>query len=511
MKTCSSCGTLLFDDVEKCTKCGLVLVEKEGGESAKEDEAKTEPEAENAEAAAKPEAATEGEAEPAPEGAEESQEPAEEAGKDSGAGKTVIESAAKRKKWLDEQEKIKAELSNIMGRIGKKKPAAAPGSTGTSMTPPFTSVPPGTANVPAQATNPQIQPTPAGPVPQAQVQPQVGAGDDEAGLSEFDKKELLGELDDLRNEGYEVSRLERIIEENPKSAWKSFSEFLDDIEKLNQQKARVEKINTSGNEQFEAQKNALLQKMVDPDQITQYEGEITALENEFLAAKGGAGEVAAAGAPTAGGDAQLDELINAGKELVKVKNYEEAMNVFTQAKGIDPTHKEVQFFTKKLEAKLSGEPFEGPEEEAVAGVEAEGGKKKKKRKKKKLVSRRAATGEAAPGVAPAQVAAKLGPKPITPVTPVQPTAQGQPQQPVQPKQQPVQPVQPEAAGSPQEIDADEGPRSAAEFEALGFNAYINKDYPKALEFYEKVLEIDPNFPGVESIRNECLMRLGKVK
>lgn len=506
MKTCSSCGTLLFDDVEKCTKCGLVLVEKEGEESAKEDEAKAEPEAENAEATAEPEATSEGEAEPAPEGAKESQKPAEEAGKEGGAGKTVIESAAKRKKWLDEQEKIKAELSNIMGRIGKKKPAPAPDSPGTSMTPPFTSVPPGTGNVPTQAANPQVQPTPAGPVPQAQTQPQVGAEGDETGLSEFDKKELLGELDDLRNEGYEVSRLERIIEENPKSAWKSFSEFLDDIEKLNQQKARVEKINTSGSEQFEAQKNALLQKMVDPDQITQYESEITALENEFLAAKGGAGEVAAAG-----GDAQLDELINAGKELVKVKNYEEAMNVFTQAKGIDPNNKEVQFFTKKLEAKLSGEPFEGPEEEAFAGAEGEipGGKKKKKRKKKKLISRRATPGEAAPGVAPAQAAVTPGPKPITPVTPVQPTAQGQ--QPVQPKPQPIQPVQPQPAGSPQGIDADEGPRSAAEFEALGFNAYINKDYPKALEFYEKVLEIDPNFPGVESIRNECLMRLGKVK
>ena len=30
MKTCPMCGTLLFDDVEKCTKCGKELIEKEG-------------------------------------------------------------------------------------------------------------------------------------------------------------------------------------------------------------------------------------------------------------------------------------------------------------------------------------------------------------------------------------------------------------------------------------------------------------------------------------------------
>ena len=46
-------------------------------------------------------------------------------------------------------------------------------------------------------------------------------------------------------------------------------------------------------------------------------------------------------------------------------------------------------------------------------------------------------------------------------------------------------------------------RSATELEALGFNAYINKDYQKALEFYEKVLEIDPNFPGVKARIDEC--------
>ena len=86
------------------------------------------------------------------------------------------------------------------------------------------------------------------------------------GLSEFDKQELLRELDDLRNEGYNVSRLEKIIEENPGNAWKAFSEFLDDIEKLNQHRSRLENLDISGLPDLAAKKNEILSKINDPDQ-----------------------------------------------------------------------------------------------------------------------------------------------------------------------------------------------------------------------------------------------------
>jgi len=104
--------------------------------------------------------------------------------------------------------------------------------------------------------------------------------------------------------------------------------------------------------------------------------------------------------------------------------------------------------------------------------------------------------EAAPGVAQGQGVgvAPNQPAAVKPVTP-QPAVVAQPS---------AAPQSAEAAGG-----VGDGPRSAAEFEALGFNAYINKDYPKALDFYEKVLQIDPNFPNVQNIIDECLMRLGK--
>ena len=49
----------------------------------------------------------------------------------------------------------------------------------------------------------------------------------------------------------------------------------------------------------------------------------------------------------------------------------------------------------------------------------------------------------------------------------------------------------------------------AEVEALGFNSFINKEYDKALEYYEQVLAIDPNFPGAAAQRDKCLEALGQ--
>jgi tetratricopeptide (TPR) repeat protein len=52
------------------------------------------------------------------------------------------------------------------------------------------------------------------------------------------------------------------------------------------------------------------------------------------------------------------------------------------------------------------------------------------------------------------------------------------------------------------------PGDAAKIEGLGFNAFINKDYSKALEYYEQVLAINPNYPGAASQRDKCLEALG---
>jgi tetratricopeptide (TPR) repeat protein len=506
------CGTLLFDDAEKCTKCGNEMTEKPPEETAAE-------------------AAPESEAVAADEGTDESpeeaQEPAQGAEEESGtepeeaSEEDLSETSQQRKKWLEEQEKIKSELANIMGRVGtKKKPSfpPAPGvpAPGVAPNPAMTQVAPNpTAPGPVPQANPQAAPQ---PTPNTNVQnfnpapTNSNAGVDtaavpapipdqapvpaEEGLSEVDKTELKGELDDLRNEGYNVSKLEKIIEENPGEAWKAFNDFLDDIDTLSQLKTRLENCNTDGFPDLEAEKNNLLSTMNDPDYMTQYEGNITQFENKLLAERSKAPEEEEEEDLTKKREAQLEKFIELGKEAFRVKNFEKALDMFTKADKLSPNNKEIVFFKKKVETKLAEQSGQVPAEAAAPGGAGE--KKKKKKKKKKIVSRRSTPGAEVPGGAPPAAAA----------APAAPPPAGAPpgQQPAPPGPAPGQAVAAEAGA---EGDEGEGPRTAAEFEALGFNAYINKDYPKALEFYEKVLQIDPNFPNVQNIINECLMRLGK--
>lgn len=496
------CGTLLFDDAEKCTKCGNDMTDKpsSGDPAVAQEEAPKEPEPE-----------------------------VEPTAEDSGSG-DLSETSAQRKKWLEEQEKIKSELANIMGRVGRKKKPAVPPMAGGPVptpTPTPTAVPNPTmaqaipnsnpAN-PAQLPNPQqatVQPAPQ-QVPMQNVQPAPQPGSNTGvgtaaeqppfqaptppgeGLSEVDKAELKQELDDLRNEGYNVSKLEKIIVENPGDAWRAFNDFLDDVEKLNQLKSRLESCNTEGLPALEAEKNNLISSINDPDYMSQYEGNITQFENKLLSEKSKLSQVSEEEELDKKRVEQFSKLVELGKEAYRLKDYDKAMNMFTKADQLSPGNKEIVFFKKKIEARLA--EAAGVDTGDLAGApEAIGGdKKKKKKKKKKLVSRKATPGVEAPG------------PPAQPPMGAPPPAEALAQQPPMPAQ-PVQPPPPGAQAAPEAAgDDSDGPRTAAEFEALGFNAYINKDYPKALEFYEKVLQIDPNFPNVQNIISECLMRLGKA-
>ncbi|WP_455392683.1 tetratricopeptide repeat protein [[Eubacterium] cellulosolvens] len=545
MKTCPMCGTLLFDDADTCTKCGNVMIEKEapageaGTQAAAEPAAGAEGTAEASAAEAPPEVVEEPPAEGAPAEASEGAE-----GGDKG---DISTTANQRKKWLEEQEKIKSELANIMGRVGRKKkpaftptvgappaqgippaanpaaPSAAAPNPANTMNPapganpnPATAQPPsapvpGNQNMPQNISQPNTAPggaspaqgMPPTPAPAA-PSPSPASAPAGQGLSDVDKNELMGELDDLRNEGYNVSKLETIIEEDPANAWKAFSDFLDDIEKLNQLKSRLESCNIDGIPGLEAEKNDLLATMNDPDFITKYEGEVTQFENKLLAAKSKLSQEAVLQEEQQQqSEAQLAKLVEVGKEAFRVKNYEKALQIFTRADEISPNNKEIVFFKKKIETKLAeatGAPgAEGVAAEPVAPEET-GGKKKKKKKKKKLVSRRATPSGAPAAVPGAGSMPGAAPAPGPPAQAPRPSPQ-------QPPPQPIAPRAPAPAGAPG-AEGD-GPRTAAEFEALGFNAYINKDYPKALEFYQKVLEIDPSFPNVQNIIDECLMRLGK--
>ncbi len=575
------CGTLLFDDAEKCTKCGLVLVEKK-------DEGASENPVEAIEDQKPQEEPTTGQAPEPIKKTEDQIEP--------------FEASEKRKRWLEEQEKIKSELASIMGRVGKKKkpakspqpatppPSPAPAQASKSMVTAASPAPETTAPSPAvtpvtpmTTAAPSLEPTPQQPMSspmgtsiapspgivenqtpttqpqQASVGIQVSnstpkspnfgpestpvvpaqapgetseaAVDSEPqeGLSEINKNELLQELDDLRNEGYNVSKLEEIIEKNPADAWKAFSDFLDDIEKLNQQKERLEKINTSGYNDLETEKKEILLQMIDPGLLKEYETLVTQFENKFLSVKSEKQKkVEEEKVEQKKKEEQLNKLIESGKEAFRLKQYEKAMEIFTEAAQLQPDNREVIFFKKKTETKLmeAVEKPAPPEEKAEAPpLEVAGDKKKKKKKKKKIVARKSTIEgkapddsfapkevEAMPEVTPGEAAPTPAPgsRPGKPAqVPGVPSKPASTSQPVQPTQRAPQPAAAQTGPTSPANSALEGPRTAAEFEALGFNAYINKDYPKALEFYEKVLSIDPNFPNVQNIINECQMRLGK--
>ncbi|MCK5560292.1 MAG: tetratricopeptide repeat protein, partial [Thermoplasmata archaeon] len=270
--------------------------------------------------------------------------------------------------------------------------------------------------------------------------------------------------------------------------------------------SRLENCNTDGFPELEAEKNNLLSTMNDPDYMTQYEGNVTQFENKLLGEKSKVPEEEKEEDDLAKKrEAQLAKFIELGKEAFREKNFEKALDMFTKADQLSPNNKEIVFFKKKVETKLAEQSGQAPGEFAAAGGAGE--KKKKKKKKKKIVSRRSTPGAEAPGSAPlpadAGVAA-IGAGDAPPAAALPPAGAPQDQQPAPPEPPPDQ-----AAEAGAEGNEGEGPRTAAEFEALGFNAYINKDYPKALEFYDKVLQIDPNFPNVQNIINECLMRLGK--
>jgi tetratricopeptide (TPR) repeat protein len=436
------------------------------------------------------------------------------------------EASNQRKKWLEEQNKIKAELASIMSRVGKRKSPSTMFSGGSTMT----DMPQGQSSSAAPYSKPVGVTPQLNPIGQTQVIPQqavdapesAAAPGTQEGLSDFDKKELLRELDDLRAEGYDVSRLETIIEEDPGNAWKAFSEFLDDIEKVNKQRTKLENMDTTGFAELTTKKDEILNMANNPDLLQDVMTQTDELEQQLEAEKQKQAATPAPGPAPGAEEArkieQIEKYISAGKDALRLKDYEKALKIFTKTLELDPNNKEIQFFKKKLETKLSESPtaqapapgvaaapqpsptpvsvqpqLQGqpqvtaptpvqvqgqaqPQPQAISTAPAPKGKKKKK--KKKVASQ------------------KPTPTPSVAVAP-----------------QPTPTPTPAPVPSPANVVDDsgiEGPKTAAEYEALGFNAYINKDYPKALEFFEKVLELDPSFPNVENLKNECLIRLGRA-
>jgi tetratricopeptide (TPR) repeat protein len=356
----------------------------------------------------------------------------------------------KKKEWLSEQSKIKDELQDLISRLGGDSESGGSASTETT-----TAVSKPTESLLEQSTKSLLGDRSSISAPKSEKDP-----------------ELMKELEDLRTEGFNVSRLEKAIDENPGSAWKIFSQFLDDVDKIKGLRQRLDDLDTTGRE---IQIANIKSKLNNPDLASELETQITELEQSPPAS--GLGEDRA---PVSFKSAEpepapkkeehvkenkLDELIEAGKDAYRVDDFQSALKFFKAALKMDPDNKQVQFFKKKTVGKITeadqGIKSVSAELESISGEEAyeswdqeltAGPKKGKKKKKKK-------------GKLKKKKAKVKGKK--------------------------------EVAES----------RSATELEALGFNAFINKDYQKALEFYKKVLEIDPNFPGVKARIDECQGKL----
>ncbi|UCH88763.1 MAG: tetratricopeptide repeat protein [Thermoplasmata archaeon] len=431
--------------------------------------------------------------------------PSDESMDDSG----TYEPAAKkfspqhRAKWLAEQEKIKMELEALKGKVSKQFRADSSLDMNEDEEDIF---------MLDEMDIQHIRDTTLGL--EGRTRPLTPE-------EEQKKSELLSELNDLKEEGYEVGRLERIVNVDPTSAWNEFVKFMDDIEVLQKLRKRYSDLDTTG---FEFESQSIRSKLDNPDMINQIEKEINELERKIAGAEG---------QPAGGG---LDELITAGKEAFRKMEYQKALNFYDSAMKIDPNNREVEFYKRKTEAKLqamssmkgAAAPTPVPSVSADAGISPTpqlrtpvtlGGQPVQRKVRKVSAS--------SPKVARRPVSAKpMAKKPVGRPVPAAPkrtiptggtadvktplSVSMTPKLPA--KKKVVAKPQPQVgAPAPQPAAAPSPPASGnpAEIEALGFNAFINKDYQKALDYYNQVLALDPNFPGAAAQRDKCLEFLGK--
>jgi len=89
------------------------------------------------------------------------------------------------------------------------------------------------------------------------------------------REELRSEIDDLRSEGWVVTRLEKAVEGDPDDAWKVFSTFVADVEKLVLLRKRVDKLDDT---HFAEDIFRIEEKLNNPDMIDDIEEDLTSLE-----------------------------------------------------------------------------------------------------------------------------------------------------------------------------------------------------------------------------------------
>ncbi len=309
-------------------------------------------------------------------------------------------------------------------------------------------------------------------------------------LSEEDqarRQELMEEMEDLRGEGYNVSRLEKALDGDVSEMMDHFNAFMDDIDALIFLKDEFEELDTEG---FEQEAESISSRLKDPDAVQDLTAEVGFLKTKIsergiaeklvtdcdtpeqeseeevvvprvvkVAGEGAEDEPAAAG--TGGGIfGVLMKLTNA-RSAFGAKDYTKAKQLYAEVLSSDPNNEEAAYYLEKIGRLERGEedPAPGPSVQPIKDAPPTTG----------------------------SVPVYEEPLPVE-STPYRGEGEKAPE--------PDDPC--DAAMS----DADKQ-RTLAKYDALAFKAYINRDWELAIQYYDKLLSVDPEFKNAEKRKKEC--------
>jgi len=178
---------------------------------------------------------------------------------------------------------------------------------------------------------------------------ELEAGIREKRKADKDAKEQMAdlkrELEEWREKGYVVSRLEEALEGSSDDAWEIFAGFIETVEALNGLRAQLEVMNAA--EAFPEEAKTIDNMLYDPDRMEEAEAALVELKEKQAAAEEAVGETDQ--------EMTVEELLEYGKEASKAEDYAEAVRVFSHILDAVPDHKEAKFFKKRAELKLSSE------------------------------------------------------------------------------------------------------------------------------------------------------------
>lgn len=114
-----------------------------------------------------------------------------------------------------------------------------------------------------------------------QADPDTIYSDDIYG-SEEDKEEILEQIEDLKSEGWKVSRLEKALENEPDKIWDILAQYMIDVEGLLELQTKMRDMDYSG---YEADAKVIMESLDDPDKVEDIKVLIGFLEKKIAKAE----------------------------------------------------------------------------------------------------------------------------------------------------------------------------------------------------------------------------------